>query len=108
MDIVFHAHRAIVSPSMRRRAESMLRRVARRAPRALDATVRFIQDGPTRCVELALHSASGRRYVARAESRYFGPALADAAHRLAMQVDHTKRTPKARGGGRRSARARIA
>ena len=45
---------------------------------------------------LALHTGTGRRYVARSEDRYFGNALADAARRLTMQVDHTKRTPKTR------------
>lgn len=96
MDIVFHSHHATVSPNMRRRAESALRKVARRARRPVDAVIRFEQDGPSRRVELALHTAGGRRYVARSESRYFGSALADAARRLATQLDHTKRTPKSR------------
>jgi hypothetical protein len=81
---------------MRRRAEQALRRVARRARRPIDAVIRFQQDGAVRCVELGLHSAGGRRFIARAEARYFGNALSEAARRLAMQLDHTKRTPKAR------------
>lgn len=96
MEIVFHTHHAPASDNMRRRAEQALRKVARRAARPVDAIIRFEQDGPTRCVELVLHTASGRRYVARSEGRYFGNALADAARRLTMQVDHGKRTPKAR------------
>jgi hypothetical protein len=47
-------------------------------------------------VELVLHTASGRRHIASSEGRYFGSALSDAARRLVMQLDHTKRTPKAR------------
>jgi len=103
MEIVFHTHHAPATDRMRRAAERALRKAARRAVRPVDAVIRFEQDGPTKCVELALHTASGRRYIARSEGRYFGPTIADAARRLTMQLDHRKRTPKARG--RRVARA---
>ena len=96
MEIVFHVHDAPLSDRMRRRAEQTVRRLARRAKRPVDAVVRFRQDGPTRRVELSLHTASGKRYVSNAESRWFGTSLADAARRLAMQLAHAKRTPKAR------------
>jgi ribosome-associated translation inhibitor RaiA len=96
MEIVFHAHKASVSDHMRRRAEHALRKVARRARRPVDAVIRFQQDGELRRVELTLHTSNGRRYVARSEDRFFGTALATAARRLTMQLDHTKRTPKAR------------
>ena len=96
MEIVFHNHDAPISDRMRRRAEQALRRIAKRAPRAVDGVVRFQQDGPTRRVELVLHMGSGRRFIASSEGRYFGTALADAARRLTMQIDHHKRTPKAR------------
>lgn len=105
MDIVFHKHHAPATPRLHRRAEDALRRVARRAIRPVDAVVRFAQDGPTRCVELVLHTARGKRYVARAEARYFGTALTEAVRHLERQLDHTKRTPKARA--RRRARARA-
>ena len=103
MEIVFHVHDAPLSDRMRRRAEQMVRKLALRAKRPVDAAVRFRQDGPTRRVELSLHTANGQRYVANSEGRWFGTALADAARRLAMQLDHTKRTPKARA--RRMARS---
>lgn len=106
MEIVFYTHHATISDRMRREAERALRKAARRAKRPVDAVIRFKQDGPTRCVELVLHTARGRRYVARSEARYFGPAIADASRRLAMQLDHSKRTPKARA--RRLARAGAA
>ncbi len=96
MEIVFHNHDADISDRMRRRAEAAVRKVARRAARAVDAVVRFQQDGPTRRVELVLHTGNGTRYIATSEGRYFGTALADAARRLTMQLDHTKRTPKSR------------
>ncbi|MGH7637772.1 MAG: HPF/RaiA family ribosome-associated protein [Gemmatimonadaceae bacterium] len=97
MEIVFQNHDAPVSDSMRRRAEQALRKVARRAGgRAVDGVIRFQQDGATRRVELTMHTGDGRRYVANANARYFGSALSDAARKLSTQVDHTKRTPKAR------------
>ena len=96
MEIVFHTHHAPASDRMRHAAERALRKAARRAVRPVDAVIRFEQDGPTRRVELVLHTATGRRFIARSEARYFGTALADAARRLTMQLDHRKRTPKAR------------
>lgn len=96
MEIVFQNHDAPVSDHMRRRAEQALRKVARRAGRAVDGVIRFQQDGSTRRVELTMHTGDGRRYVANASARYFGSALSDAARKLSTQVDHTKRTPKAR------------
>lgn len=96
MQILFHAHHANISDHMRHRAEAALRKVARRIARPVDAAIRFQQDGDVKRVELALHTGNGRRYVARSEDRYFGSALAEAARRLTMQIDHTKRTPKSR------------
>jgi ribosome-associated translation inhibitor RaiA len=106
MDIVFHTHKATISDHMRAKAEHALRKAARRAARPVDAVIRFKQDGAMRSVELTLHTASGRRYLATSEARYFGTALADAARRLSMQLDHNKRSPKARA--RRLARAGAA
>ena len=105
MQILFHTHHADVSDHMRRRAEQALRKVASRSRRPVDAAVRFQQDGGLRRVELTLHTGNGRRYVARSEDRFFGSALATAAKRLAMQLDHTKRTPKARAKRRRAGAA---
>jgi ribosome-associated translation inhibitor RaiA len=106
MEIVFHTHHATISDRMRRRAELALNKVARRARRPVDGVIRFQQDGTMRVVELTLHTSNGRRYIASSESRYFGTALADAARRLVMQLDHTKRTPKSRA--RRLARTGAA
>jgi ribosome-associated translation inhibitor RaiA len=105
MEIVFHTHHAKISDHMRRAAERALRKAARRAKRSVDAVIRFQEDGPLKTVELALHTANGKRYVAASESRYFGTALAEAARRLTMQLDHNKRTPKARARRARAAGA---
>ncbi len=106
MEIVFHAHRASISDRMRASAEQALRKAARRAARPVDAVIRFKQDGAFRRVELTLHTSNGRRYLAISESRWFGPAIADAARRLSMQLDHGKRADRARR--RRVARAGVA
>lgn len=90
MDIIFHAHRASITPNMQQRAEQSIRKIVLRMGRAVDAVVRFEEDGPTRRVELMLH-ARGRRLVVRGEARHFGPALADAIGRLDARVAHVKR-----------------
>src|SRR3989338_1854461 len=96
MQILFQNHDAPVSDRMRQRAERALRHAARRARRPVDAVIRFHEDGPTGRVELTLHTAPGRTYVATSESRYFGPAIADAARRLSRQLSRRKRPPKSR------------
>jgi ribosome-associated translation inhibitor RaiA len=118
MEIIFHAHRAAITPSMQQRAEQSIRKIVLRMGRAVDAVVRFEEDGPTRRVELMLHAPRGRRLVARGEARHFGPALADAIERLDARVAHVKRrsgaaarrasarkpvTPKAAARGKASA-----
>lgn len=100
MEIVFHIHDAPISERMKRRAEAALRKAARRAPRPQDAVIRFQVDSGVKRVEMALHTASGKRYVAKSDASYFGTALSDAARKLAMQLDHSKRTPKARARAR--------
>lgn len=104
MEIVFYTHHAVASAQLRHKAELAVRKAARRAVRPVDAVIRFEQDGAVRRVELALHTARGRLYVARAEARFFGFALSDAARRLAAQLSNTKRSPKslARRSSRRA------
>jgi len=96
MEIVFQIHDAPVSEHMKKRAELALRKAARRAQRPQDAVIRFQVDGTVKRVELTLHTATGKRHVAKSDAAYFGTAIADAARKLTMQLDHTKRTPKAR------------
>lgn len=97
MEIIFHVHHANVSDRMRKRAESAVRRAARRLARAVDGIIRFEQDGPVKRVEIVLHAPRQRNLIARGEGRYFGPALADAMDRLIAQI-------QAMRAGRRAAR----
>jgi ribosome-associated translation inhibitor RaiA len=96
VEIVFQSHHADVSQPMRDRARRAVEKLATRLRRAVDAVIRFEQDGPTRRVEIVLHAPRQRRLIAAGEGRYFGPALASAVERLERQTRETKRPPKLR------------
>lgn len=96
MELVLHSHNVAVSAVIRDRAERLVRRLAPRIGRVVDATVRFAEDGPLRRVEIEVHAASGRRVVAAGTARYFGPALAHAGASLRAQFEHVKRTRRER------------
>lgn len=94
MDVVFHAHNAVISERMQERAMRGLSKLSRRMERPIDATVRFHQDGPSRRVEIRLNSSGQRDLVAAGEARYYGPALKIALAHLESQVGHARRAPK--------------
>ena len=104
MEIVFHAHHAVISDELRARAERAVHKAAARLRRAVDATVRFEEDGPTRRVEIVLHAPRARPVVAIGEDRMLARALTAAAARLQAQVDRgasarvrSRRTPDGAG-----------
>jgi len=103
VEILFQSHHAQVSDHMRERARSAVTKLGARLSRAVDAVVRFEEDGPTRRVEIVLHAPKRRAMVAEGTARFFGPALAYAIDRLEAQARQLKRTPKTRG--RKLARA---
>jgi ribosome-associated translation inhibitor RaiA len=90
VNIVFQSHHAVISDSMRSRAERIVLKSASRLPRVTSAVVRFEEDGPTRRVEIELN-ASNRRLVANSAGRFFGPALSEAGERLLSRVRHERR-----------------
>ena len=104
MEIIFHAHHANVSDRMRRRAEAAVRRTSLRLTRAVDAIIRFEQDGPVKRVEILLHAPRQRDLIARGESKFFGPAFAAAMERLTTQIrtlrTSRRRAERARGPGK--------
>ena len=104
MEIIFHAHHAIISARLQQRAEQSVRKLVQRLGRAVDAVVRFEADGPSRRVEVILHAPRARRLVAQAEGRHFGPALTAALHRLEAQVLRARRERKAAVAKRAPAR----
>jgi ribosome-associated translation inhibitor RaiA len=99
VEVIFHAHNAVISDRLRTRAESSVRKLGSRASRVVDAIVRFEQDGPTRHVEIVLHASPRRRLVSNGYARRYGPALAEAVEKLETQLSRSKRTPKARARG---------
>ena len=108
MEIIFHAHHAAVSDRMRRRAETATRRATNGLKRAVDAVVRFEQDGPIKRVEIVLHAPRQRDIVASGEARYFGPALRVAVDRLTAQIRKLRDTRKSLKRKPPPARAAIA
>jgi ribosome-associated translation inhibitor RaiA len=96
MQIIVQGHSTSVSPQVHQRAEAGLRKLGTRIGNVVDATIRFAEDGPVKRVELELHAAGGRRFVAEAKAKYLGPAVSVALARLRAQIGHVKRTPKAK------------
>ena len=96
MEIIFHAHHAVISAHMRQRAERAVNRIAKRLHTPpTEAIVRFERDSGVCRVELQLNAPRQRRLVAEGHGRFYGPALAEAASRLEAQLPH-KDTPKTR------------
>jgi ribosome-associated translation inhibitor RaiA len=103
VEILFQSHHAQVSERIRERARIAVTRLGARLTRAVNAVVRFEEDGPTRRVEIVLHAPRRRAMVAEGSARFFGPALTFAIDRLDAQTRQVKRTPKTRS--RKVARA---
>jgi ribosome-associated translation inhibitor RaiA len=86
VEIIFHAHNASIPDALRTRAEAHVRKFARRLQRAVDAVIRFENDGPTRRVEIVLHAPRSRNLIAEGRSRSYAAALKDAVLRLQSQI----------------------
>lgn len=96
MEISYYAHHAAISPRLQERAEQGLHKLARRLGRVVDASVRFEEEGPMRRVEIIVHLPRGRRFMAAAQGRHFGPAVSTALSRIVAQTDHLRRAAKTR------------
>ncbi len=97
MEFHFLSHHAEVSDAMRKRAEREVRKVALRIPRVVEAIARFEEDGGVRRVTLTLRAPKHHDLTARAEGRFYGPALAQALTRIKTQANKEKQAlPKAR------------
>lgn len=96
MDVIFHSHNAVISERLRSRAETIIHKLETRSARAVRAIVRFEQDGPTRRVEIVMHSSRRRPLISNGYARTYGPALSEAIHNLQAQLARSKRTRRAR------------
>jgi ribosome-associated translation inhibitor RaiA len=96
MDILFQSHHAKVSEPIRERARRAVMKLSARLTRAVNAIVRFEEDGKTRRVEIVLLAPRRRPMVAEGSARFFGPALGVAINRLEAQTRQLKRTTRTR------------
>ncbi|GAC1698838.1 MAG: hypothetical protein NVS9B3_16160 [Gemmatimonadaceae bacterium] len=94
MDVIFHAHNAVISDHLRLRAERGVRRVGRRLRRSMEALVRVERDGRRCRIEIALRCPRHRTLVAEGTANFYGPALAAALARLDAQAEREHRSPK--------------
>ena len=90
MNIVFHAHNAEMPESLQQRAEQAVQKLATRLRRAVDASVRFAEDGPTRRVEIVLRAPRQQPLVAAGSGRLYETALGEALERLESHIAHLK------------------
>ena len=90
MKIVFHAHNAEMPESLQQRAEQSVQKLATRLRRAVDASVRFAEDGPTRRVEIVLRAPRQQPLVAAGSGRLYETALGEALERLESHIAHLK------------------
>ena len=90
MNIVFHAHRADMPESLQQRAEQAVQKLAGRLRRAVDASVRFAEDGPIRRVEIVLRAPRQQPLVAAGSGRVYETALGEALERLESHIAHLK------------------
>ena len=90
MKIVFHAHNAEMPESLQLRAEQAVQKLATRLRRAVDASVRFAEDGPVRRVEIVLRAPRQQPLVAAGSGRLYETALGEALERLQSHIAHLK------------------
>ena len=96
-------HRELPS-ELRARARTLLERLARVAPRPLDARVVFDADHGRPSVEVRLHAARGALYVGTARGTDQGSALNLAVAKVRRQLDKSpmrRRAAMRRAAGRR-------
>ena len=90
MNIVFHAHHADMPGSLQERAEQAVQKLASRLKRAVDASVRFAEDGQVRRVEIVLRAPRQQPLVAAGSGRLYETALGEALERLESHIAHLK------------------
>ena len=92
-----------IPDELRARAETLLQRLTKLAPRAHDARVLFVEDHGTPTVEVRLHTARGAVHVGTASAADLRTALDRAVAKVRRQLD---KLPTGGRGGRRAAVAR--
>jgi ribosome-associated translation inhibitor RaiA len=98
VEITFHAHNAPIAAATRLRAERIVGKLALRVRRPVDAVVRIDPDGPLRRVEIVLRAPRHNPIVGRGTGRSVGPALAEAAANISVQLAKLKPHRRAANG----------
>ena len=93
MEIQFQSHHAVVSDRLRERALRAVEKLCARVPNAIDAVIRFEQDGRTRRVEVVVRAPGHKRLVAEGVAERFPSALSLAIKRLDAQTREARRRP---------------
>jgi ribosomal subunit interface protein len=94
MHIVIHGHQTDITESLRERAEDGARKLAEHLQRAVDADIRFEENGLLKTVEIVLHAPKQTRLVAKAEAKHHGPALTEAIAKMDAQIRKIKSAEK--------------
>lgn len=94
MRITITARHCEIPDELRARARTVVERLAKIAARPHDAQVIFADDHGAAAVELRLHTARAKVYVAKAQADDHRSALDSAAQRVRRQLD--KRSVPAR------------
>jgi ribosome-associated translation inhibitor RaiA len=96
MRVTITARHCDVADELRTRARDLATRLARVAHRPQDAHVLFAADHGSAAVEVRLHAARGRLYVARDEAPNYRTALDRAAARVRRQLEKAHLRPRRR------------
>ena len=106
MEIIFHDHHATVPERVRARAAAGAQKLGARFGFAIDAVIRFEDDGPLRRAEIILHAAQHKELVAKSAARSYDTALTAALDKLEHQIDTERRIDRSKAQlSRRAARA---
>ena len=94
MEIVIHGHQTDITDALRLRGVEGARKLAEHLKRAVDADIRFEENGVFKTVEIVLHAPKHTNLVAKAEAKHHGPALTEAIAKLDAQIRKIKSAEK--------------
>jgi ribosomal subunit interface protein len=98
MQTTVTARHCELSEDLKKRAEQLIERIAKRAQRAQRAQVIFEADNHRKIAEIQLSLPRGQLRVARGEAEDFRSALDRAEEKLLRQLDKTGRRYHRRAG----------
>ena len=96
MQTTITARHCEIPDALRERAAAVVDRVGSISSRAVEATVVFDEDGPSRTAEIRLHVTRGEVLVATGEADDHRTALDRAEEKLRRQLEKTARPRRSR------------